>query len=101
MLGGKRAEPACFERPGDPGRVAMVAAASKGIGKAVALGLAEEGCRVSICARSPDSLDSARLDIEALIGPQDVLAIQADVSRPAELENWYKRTIERFGTVDI
>lgn len=44
------------------GRVAMVAAASKGIGKACVQALAREGCRVSICARSRDTLDrTARL----------------------------------------
>lgn len=36
------------------GRVAMVAAASKGIGKACALALAAEGCKVSLCARNAD-----------------------------------------------
>src|SRR5205807_2374622 len=74
---------------------------SKGIGRGVALGLAEEGCRVSICARSPESLEAAKQDLEAIIGPQDVLAIQTDVSVAGDLENWYKRTIERFGTIDI
>ncbi len=83
------------------GRVAMVAAASKGIGKAVALGLAEEGCRVSICGRTQESLDLAKHDIEGIIGPDDVLAIIADVTKAEDLENWYKRTIDKFGTVDI
>src|SRR6185369_13719231 len=78
-----------------------VAAASKGIGKAVAIGLAEEGCRVSICARSTDSLENARHDLEGLIGPHEVLTVQADVSKAEDLELWYKRTIEKFGTVDI
>ena len=86
---------------GISGRVAMVAAASKGIGRAIALGLAEEGCRVSICARSEENLESARHDLEALIGPHEVLTLAADVSRAEDLENWYKRTVERFGTVDI
>ncbi len=83
------------------GRVAMVAAASKGIGKAIAIGLAEEGCRLSICARSPESLESAKEDLLAYIGPQDVLAVQADVSNPEDLRLWYERTIERYKTVDI
>src|SRR5687768_7614837 len=86
---------------GISGRVAMVAAASKGIGRAIALGLAEEGCRVSICARSEENLESARHDLEALIGPHEVLTVAADVSKTDDLENWYKRTVERFGTVDI
>jgi 3-oxoacyl-[acyl-carrier protein] reductase len=86
---------------GISGRVAMVAAASKGIGRAIAVGLAEEGCRVSICGRTPETLEAGRHDLEGLIGPQDVLAVQADVSKAGDLELWYKRTIEKFGTVDI
>jgi 3-oxoacyl-[acyl-carrier protein] reductase len=86
---------------GISGRVAMVAASSKGIGKAIALGLAEEGCRVSLCARSEENLEAARHDLEALIGPADVLTVAADVSKTADLENWIKRTLDRFGTVDI
>jgi 3-oxoacyl-[acyl-carrier protein] reductase len=86
---------------GISGRVAMVAAASKGIGKAIALALAEEGCRVSICARSQENLATARHDLEALIGPNEVLTVPADVSRAEDLENWVKRTVDRFGTIDI
>lgn len=86
---------------GIAGRVAMVAAASKGIGKAAAMGLAEEGCRVSICARTPESLEIARHDLEGVVGPEDVLTVPADVSNPRDLENWYQRTVDRFGTVDI
>src|SRR5437870_427040 len=66
---------------GISGRVAMVAAASKGIGKAIAVGLAEEGCRISLCARSEESLESARHDLEGIIGPREVLTVAADVSK--------------------
>ncbi len=45
------------------GRVAMVAAASKGIGKACALALAQEGCRVSICSRNSQNLKKASEEI--------------------------------------
>jgi 3-oxoacyl-[acyl-carrier protein] reductase len=86
---------------GIEGRVAMVAAASKGIGKAIAVGLAEEGCRVSICGRSQENLDAARHDLQAYVGPQDVLTVVADVSKATDLEDWYKHTIDRYGTVDI
>lgn len=79
----------------------MIAAASKGIGKATALGLAEEGCRVSICARNPETLDAARKDIESYIGPTDVFALPADVSNPDDLQQWFNKTVDRFGTVDI
>src|SRR5258706_10271264 len=86
---------------GIEGRVAMVAAASKGIGKAISIGLAEEGCRVSICGRSQENLDAARHDLQAYVGPQDILTVVADVSKAKDLEDWYKHTVDKYGTVDI
>jgi 3-oxoacyl-[acyl-carrier protein] reductase len=79
-------------------RVAMVAAASKGLGKACALALAEEGCRVSICARSASELENTRSEIEAL---GEAISAVADVSSASDLEDWYQRTIDRFSQVDI
>ena len=68
-------------------RVAMVAAASKGLGRAIAEALAAEGCKLSVCSRSvPDFGD---------------LAIACDVSKAEDLQRWYDATIERFGQVDI
>jgi 3-oxoacyl-[acyl-carrier protein] reductase len=81
------------------GRVAMVAAASKGLGRAVAESLAREGCRLSICSRSVDNLDGARQTIEA--GGGEVLAVACDVSNPADLQRWVDSTVATFGTVDI
>ncbi|MEP7272070.1 MAG: SDR family NAD(P)-dependent oxidoreductase, partial [Acidobacteriota bacterium] len=80
------------------GRIAMVAAASKGIGRASAVALAKEGCRVSICARSQESLADASREIE-LHGP--VLASKVDVGVREDLERWYQETVGRFGKVDI
>ena len=80
-------------------RVAMVAAASKGLGKASALSLAKEGCRLSICGRSEESLEAARLQLEAL--GVEALAMPCDVSRPEELARWHQATRQRFGPVDI
>jgi len=79
-------------------RVAMVAAASKGLGKACALALAQEGCRVSICSRNAVELEKTRSEIEAHGGS---LAVVADVSSASDLEDWHRRTIDRFGQVDI
>jgi 3-oxoacyl-[acyl-carrier protein] reductase len=73
------------------GRVAMVAAASKGLGKAIAESLRAEGCKLSICSRSLD--DSSSSD--------DVLATTCDVSNADDLQRWYDATIARFGQVDI
>lgn len=77
----------------------MVAAASKGLGRATAESLAREGARVSICARSLESLESARAAIDAAGG--EVLPVACDVSRTDDLERWFAATIERFGQVDI
>ena len=48
--------------------VALVAAASKGLGKAVAMGLAQEGTRVTICARGAGTLNATAQEIEAAHG---------------------------------
>lgn len=81
------------------GRVAMVAAASKGLGRATAEALAREGCRLSICSRSTDNLDPARFAIEA--AGTDALAVACDVSSAQDLERWVDATVATFGQVDI
>jgi 3-oxoacyl-[acyl-carrier protein] reductase len=80
------------------GRVAMIAAASKGIGKACALALAAEGCKVSLCARNQAELEKARAEVAQ---HAEALAVVADVSAKQDLERWYQQTIEAFGQVDI
>ncbi len=72
---------------GISGRVAMVAAASKGLGRAVAEALAAEGCKLSVCSRSGPELGD--------------LSVACDVSKAEDLQCWYDATIERFGQVDI
>jgi len=74
---------------GISGRVAMVAAASKGIGRACAEALREAGCRVSICARHVDGIGWADL------------ALPGDVSQAADLERWHAATAAKLGDVDI
>lgn len=70
-------------------RVAMVAAASKGLGRAIAEALAAEGCRISICARTAPPP----------VG--DSLNIACDVSKAEDLQRWFDETVARFGQVDI
>jgi len=77
------------------GRVAMVAAGSKGLGRAIAAALVAEGARVSICARSAGPLAETEQALRAAGG--DVLAVAIDVSRPDELARWHAATVERFG----
>lgn len=78
------------------GQVALVAAASKGLGKAIARAFAEEGARVAICARDARTLDAAAAEIGG-----DVLAVPADVTRAEDVERFAQATIERFGRIDI
>jgi 3-oxoacyl-[acyl-carrier protein] reductase len=78
------------------GKVAMVAAASQGLGFAIAKALAEEGASVSIAARKRETIDAAAAKIGG-----EVLASEADVSKPATIEAWHRATVERFGGVDM
>jgi 3-oxoacyl-[acyl-carrier protein] reductase len=82
------------------GKVALVAAASKGMGRACALGFAREGASVSICSRTADELERTATDIARQTGAA-VLAVPTDLSRAEEIQRWVDRSIERFGGVDI
>ena len=81
------------------GRVAFVAAASRGLGRAVAEALAAEGVRVACCARS-ESITTVASEIAARHGVE-TLGIVADVSLPADVERAVLAAIARFGQVDI
>ena len=65
---------------GIAGRVALVTAASRGLGRASALALAREGARVAICARGEGDLRAAEAELAAYT---EVLAVVADVTDPA------------------
>jgi 3-oxoacyl-[acyl-carrier protein] reductase len=82
------------------GKVALVAAASKGLGKASALSLAREGARVTICARSESELEEAADEIRAET-EADVLTVPADLSGPDGITAVVEATAERFGGLDI
>lgn len=82
------------------GRVALVAASSKGLGRAIAEELAAEGCDLVMCARSPDELEAARADIEAASGRR-VVALPTDVADAAQVEALVALAYETFGGVDV
>lgn len=86
---------------GIKGRVAMVAAASKGIGFGVASALAKEGCRVSICARDAGALETARGKLLEESPQARLLAHACDVMKPEDIEAWYRKTVAQLGDVDI
>jgi 3-oxoacyl-[acyl-carrier protein] reductase len=80
------------------GRVALVTAASKGLGRAAALALAAEGAKVTVCARGEDAL---RATEHELSGIGDVLALVEDVTDPEAPARLVQGTVERFGRLDV
>ncbi|MDX8514622.1 SDR family NAD(P)-dependent oxidoreductase [Mesorhizobium captivum] len=81
------------------GKVAMVAAASSGLGLATAEELAKEGCRLSICGRDPGRLHGA-VDRLRKKGAE-VVARATDVTDCADAEAWVAETAERLRGIDI
>ncbi|SNY43193.1 3-oxoacyl-[acyl-carrier protein] reductase [Arsukibacterium tuosuense] len=81
------------------GKCAVVTGGSKGIGRAIALALAEEGANVAVCARG----DEALRDTERLLREQggEVLAAVCDVSDPAALDGFLESARKAFGRLDI
>jgi 3-oxoacyl-[acyl-carrier protein] reductase len=82
------------------GRVALVAASSKGLGKACALELAKEGARVCICARSSDELEAAAQAIRAATGAT-VLATPTDLTSQPEITALFDQIHSELGPVEI
>jgi 3-oxoacyl-[acyl-carrier protein] reductase len=82
------------------GRTAIVAASSKGLGKACALALAAEGAGVTICARTGADLAAAAAEIRAATGAQ-VVAVTADLATAAGVDSVVAATIASFGGVDV
>jgi 3-oxoacyl-[acyl-carrier protein] reductase len=81
-------------------RVALVAASSQGIGRAVAEALAAEGCRIAMCARNQDRLRTTAEQIRARYGV-DVYAEPVDVTDPNAIHNYVEAVARKFGSVDI
>jgi 3-oxoacyl-[acyl-carrier protein] reductase len=82
-------------------KVAVVTGSSKGIGKAIAVELAREGCRVVLTARGEKDLDEAAEDVRRTGSVGDVLAVAADVTKADEVERLIDATVARFGTIDV
>jgi 3-oxoacyl-[acyl-carrier protein] reductase len=80
-------------------KVALVAAASKGLGKAAALALAREGARLAICARS-EALDQTAQHIRSETGAQ-VLAVKTDLTVREQVEAFVQRALDHYGHIDV
>jgi 3-oxoacyl-[acyl-carrier protein] reductase len=85
---------------GIKGKTALVVAASKGMGKASAIGLAAEGARVVMCARGEAALQDAAAEVKRHTGAE-VLAIAADAGRATDISRVVAEANRAFGGVDI
>lgn len=84
---------------GISGRVALVGASSRGLGRASALALAGEGAQVTICGRDATSLAATAEELRGT--GATVHAVECDITDPASPARLVSETIERFGRLDI
>ena len=82
------------------GKIALVAASSKGLGKACALGLAREGCSVVVSSRTPETVAATAQEIRGETDAR-VLEVVADMSKPDDIERLVRETVAHFGGLDI
>jgi 3-oxoacyl-[acyl-carrier protein] reductase len=82
------------------GKVAIVGGASKGLGRACAQALAEEGVNLALCSRSQANIETAAQEIRKGTGVE-VLAFAADLDQLETVRNLVAATVQRFGRLDI
>lgn len=82
------------------GKVALVAASSRGLGRAVAEELAREGAHLALCARGEEALRETAAEIRRSTGAR-VLARPADLARHEEAERFAAAALAEFGRVDV
>ena len=81
------------------GKVAVVTGGSRGIGRAIALGLARAGADVVATSRNPANVREITAEIQGL--GRDTLAIPADMARKEDIDRLIAKVVERFGRLDI
>ena len=82
------------------GRVALVTGGSKGLGAAMAAGLASAGAKVALSSRNKDEVEAAAKQIGTDHG-NSAIGIAADVVRPEDVERLVQETLKAFGRIDI
>lgn len=84
---------------GIKGKIALVTGGSRGLGRQVALSLANEGVNVAICGRTKSTIDKTREDIKTL--GVDSLGVVADVSDLSMIESLHQEVVDGMGPIDI
>ncbi len=80
-------------------KVAIVTGGSRGIGRSIALGLADEGCHVTICARGEERLRETEAELRAR--GVDALGVVADITNADDIDRLIAETVARFGRLHI
>ena len=78
------------------GKVVIITGASSGIGAALARALSAAGCRLALAARSLDKLQALADEL-----PGEALVLRADMLQPSDIEQMVRRTLARFGVIDV
>jgi 2-deoxy-D-gluconate 3-dehydrogenase len=81
------------------GKVALVTGGSRGLGKAIAMNMAEKGAQVIICSRKQENLDQTVEEFQK--AGVDIMAQAANVGKSDQVENLFQAAQERFGKLDI
>jgi len=82
------------------GRIAIVSASSRGIGKAVALALAQEGAYIALCARHQKQLEDTADEIRKATSTK-VISVVADLTQQDAIRDFVNQTVKEFGKIDI
>ena len=82
------------------GKIALVVAASRGLGRAVAEELAAEGATLIICSRNAETINQTAREV-MLATDAEILALPCDVSQSSDVARLVQSGIERFGRIDI
>jgi len=83
------------------GKVAIITGSSRGIGRAIAVALADAGARVVISSRKQAACEEVAAAINARVGEERAIAVAASISEKTALEALVAETRARFGTIDI
>lgn len=84
-----------------PGRVALVAGSSRGIGKAIATALLESGFRVNISGRDANSLSATLAELRAAYGRHNVHGVVGDLTKASATRNFLDKSYKRWGRLDV
>ena len=80
-------------------KIALITGASRGIGRAIALGFASEGCKIGVCARGRPELDQTITEIRST--GSEAFGFAADVTQPGESERFVDKAAATLGGIDI